>query len=295
VLDQALAAVTAATADFARASVLADLAPLLPPALLASALAVAKAIATDDDRARALTKLATYLPPDQRLAVLEQALSAATAIANDEKRAEALTELALGLPRDRRQVVFAAALAAATATTESPPSGRISSNAQAGALTALAPHLQPDQLEQALAAASVIDREADCALAIAGLTPHLPPELLEHGFVIAVAINDDEDREYALADMAADLPLQLLADAIDACPKNSTFAVTAILNRAFALTSPNARMDWVNLQRSAFRKSDRNACLNVIVSTASAIAEIGGETVVRACVNAIIDADDWWP
>jgi hypothetical protein len=267
----------------------------LPPALLASALAAATAIVTNDDRARALTRLAPHLPPDQQPAVIEQALSAAMAIANNEERARALTDLAPGLPRDRRQMVLDAALAAATATTGSPPSGRLPSNARAGALTALAPHLQPDQLEQALAAASAIDSESDRAQAISGLSPHLPPVLLEQGFVIAADISDDEARGNALADMAADLPLHLLADAIDASPNDCHFTLAAILDRAFVLTSPNSRSDWVNLQRAAFRKSDRNTCLNVMASTASAIAEIGSDTTVQACVHAVIEADNWWP
>ena len=295
VLDQALTATVAATTDFGCGRALADLAPLLPPALLTTALDVAEGIATDDDRARALTELARYMPPDQRPAALEQAQSAAMAIANHEERATALTELALVLPQHCRQMILAAALAAATATTESPPTGVIPSNARAHALRLLAPHLQSEQLEHALAAASIIDRESDRAEAISGLAPHLTPELLEHAFAIVAAIGDDEAREFALADMAAVLPLHLLSDAIGACSQKDPFVLTAILDRAFVLTSPNTRSDWMNLQRAALRESDRNTCLSIIASTTSAMVEIGGENILRACVEAIIDTDNWWP
>jgi hypothetical protein len=45
----------------------------------------------------------------------------------------------------------------------------------------------------------------------------------------------------------------------------------------------------------SLRGSDRQACLNLIIVAAPAIAEIGGQEAVNESVQAIMHTCRWWP
>jgi len=115
-LAQALTAAAALTDDYSRGLALARLAPHLPPDLLAQALIAATAITSDSSRVQALAGLAPHLPADQRPSIISQTLSAAAAITDDDPRAWALEGLLPHLPRD----LLAQALAVTPKTSSGP-------------------------------------------------------------------------------------------------------------------------------------------------------------------------------
>jgi hypothetical protein len=85
---------------------------------------------------------------------------------------------------------------------------------QARALAALAPHLPPGLLAQALKAAEAIANEGYRAQALAALAPHLPPDLLSQALKAAEAVSDEEVRAEELVILLPHLPPDLLAQAL---------------------------------------------------------------------------------
>jgi hypothetical protein len=218
-LAQALETATAITDDDARAQALTGLAPHLPPDLLARALDAATAITDERHRAQALTRLAPHLPAADQPAVLARALAAATAIADDSSCADALAAVAPHLPTAEQPAVLAQAVAVATAIAD------ISSRTDE--LIKLAPSLSHDLLAQVLA--STITGDSYRPWALAKLAPHLPPDLLAEALG-AAAVSVDMIRARALAGLAPHLPPDLLARALD-----TATAITDERHRAEAL------------------------------------------------------------
>ena len=66
-----------------------------------------------------------------------------------------------------------------------------SSAHRAQALGSLAPHLPPDQIAEALAAAKAIGDEGYRARALGSLAPHLPPDQIAEALAAATAIGDE--------------------------------------------------------------------------------------------------------
>ncbi len=235
VLAEALAAARTIGDENKRAKVLAALvAHLAEPErsqVLADALAAARAIQNPYERAKVLAALAAHHAEPEQTQLPADALAAARAIQDPYERAKALAALAAHHAEPQRSQVLAEAMAAARATKEP---------YRPEALAALAPHLPPALLPEALAAACAI-KEADCrakalaALAphlppavlrtrvraapaeqLAALAPHLPPALLPEALAAACAIKDDRGQAEALVALAPRLPPHLLAEALAA-------------------------------------------------------------------------------
>jgi hypothetical protein len=85
-------------------------------------------------------------------------------------------------------------------------------------LVALAPHLTPDLLREALAAVHALGNEQDRAYLLAELAPHLPDEMQMKALTIADALQTPDARAHALMNLAASVPeharLQTLRDAL---------------------------------------------------------------------------------
>jgi len=263
---EALAAAKEIRDEFWRARVLAVLTPHLPPEqqpqVLTEALAAAKTIENESTRAQALATLAPHLPPGEQPQVLAEALAAARKIQDESARADTLAVLAprlaeLGYPQEALDTAEEIRYA----------------YDRAKALAALAPHLPPDLLPQALDAAKRIEKSArayalaalalrlavlgyswealttakeiwdadDRTRALAALTPHLPPDLQEQALRQALAaareIRDADCRASALADMVPHLPPHLLAEALAAAR-----GIKDVYQRARALAELTSRL-----------------------------------------------------
>ena len=295
---------------------LAGLAPLLPPGLLAQAVAAADAIATSGFRAEGLSVLAPYLPEPDRRPVLAQALAAAdsanadggtfscdralarlaphlppallvaalavaVAITSEYHRAEALAGLASHLPPG----LLTEAVAAAAAITDS--------RSRARALTALAQHLpEPDRppvLAQALAAAN----NSYHVQALTELAPHLPPGLLAQALTAAASDDNASSRDQVLTRLVPHLPPSLLVQALAIAPRNGRVPA-AVLERAWALHAPGTQLSYVVFLRDRLAGADREACLATLATAAPAIAATGGQATVSQIVQAVTDAYRWW-
>ena len=90
---------------------------------------------------------------------------------------------------------------------------------QAAALAALAPHLPPELLERALAAARALRSDSGRAAALTGLAPHLPATrqraVLAQALEAATRVTEDRGRAAALAALAPHLPPDLMATALE--------------------------------------------------------------------------------
>ena len=313
VLAQALAAATAITGEYARAQALTGLAPHLPPGqrrgVILEALSdmeweyrsdpwltgkraqhrtiqVNFAITDDIFRVRVRAKLAHRRPhyhpfdfisqadtadpaSDHRVTqaiktlapympadLLAEALTAAAAITNHRYRAEALAALASHLPAHQQPAVLAQALAGVTAITDF-----MDERYRAEILAELAPHLPADRLAEALAAATASPIYS--AEPLIALAPRLPPELLGEALNAALSSGDD--------------------------------VLNAVLSRALAVLMPDNRVALLGLIRTAIDRYDRPTCLEVIATSASAIAQLGGMLATQGCVEAITDVHRWWP
>ncbi|HXG32350.1 MAG TPA: hypothetical protein VNJ11_03215 [Bryobacteraceae bacterium] len=204
-LAEALAVARAIRYPYARAKALADLAPHLPPHLLAEALAAACAIEDALWRAEALADLAPHLPPH----LLAEALAAARPIKEHCYRAKALSALAPHLAEPERSQVLAEALAAARAIPIKDTHGR------AKALADLALHLaEPERtrvLSEALAAVRASSNPRSRAYAVEALAPHLPPHLLAEALAAALPPRPAADTEEADPILSAYAEAELIA------------------------------------------------------------------------------------
>jgi hypothetical protein len=149
--------------QFARAELLAALAPHLLPEQVNKALDTALEIDDSSDRAKVLAALASRLSPEQ----LRNALKAIQQVNLSSARARVLAALASHLPTEQQHSVLNEALNAAKQV-KNP-------FACAKALTVLAPHLPKDVLE----ATQKIDLSSARATVCAALVPHLPTEQKE--------------------------------------------------------------------------------------------------------------------
>lgn len=199
-LRETLAAATNIPEEDARSLALAGLGPFLgtSPALVAEGLNAALALSDPYLRAETLVALAPCLPADDQPGVMAQALAAANAVTNPTSRAAALAGVAVRLPANQQATVVAHALAAASTLTD--PA------AYAEILADLAPHLGPDQLDQALAAAVATTTPGALALAIASLAPSLPPAQVTEALAAASVISDPSERATAMTSLAPCLP-----------------------------------------------------------------------------------------
>jgi hypothetical protein len=284
-LAQVLEASTA-TDDYTLPEILASLAPYLPGDQLAQALAAATEIADGEARVRALSSLAPHLPADRRAQMLAAALAAATEIADGEARVRALSSLAPHLPADRRAQMLAAALAAATEIADG--------EARVRALSSLAPHLPADQLAQALAAATEISDGPECSHALSVLASYLPASRQTQVLATAAVVADNSEHAQT---MAWDPPV---SDDEWAKLSNNSDRVRAsvvladgrvVVDQMGAIQDDQAK---IKVLRRILAKTDRQTCLNVIMSVAPMIVRLGGASTVEECIKAITDVHRWW-
>jgi hypothetical protein len=231
--DQALAAASVISDQFARASALTGLAPYLTHPQLDQAVAVATGIGDDDARADALTGLAPYLTPDRQARALNLALAAATTISDEHDRADALISLAAHLTPDLQARTLDLAFAAVTAISDD--------EVRASAVTGLAPQLTSAQLDAALTAATVIGDDDIRADALTGLAPYLPSDRQARILELALgAASNDNARADALTGLAPYLTAGLLKVALTAAE-----AISDDHSRADALTGigPHLALD----------------------------------------------------
>ena len=164
----------------------------------------------------------------------------------------------------------------------------------AEALDSLPAADQAAVLARALAAA-ITNYDFSRARELGSLAARLPADLMSQVLAAAAAPANDFSRAQALAILAAHLPAGLLADALAAAPKRVADPLAALLIRGRSILLPDKADEWLGLLRNAVNGTDRAICLRVISAVAPTIAEIGGATAVRECVNAIEDAHRWWP
>jgi hypothetical protein len=87
---------------------------------------------------------------------------------------------------------------------------------RAHALGSLAPHLSPDQIADALAAAKAVGEEWFRARALGSLAPHLSPEQTADALAAAKAIGSEGPRAHALGSLAPHLSPDQIVDALAA-------------------------------------------------------------------------------
>jgi hypothetical protein len=143
----------------------------------------------------------------------------------------------------------------------------------------LAPHLPPDLLTEALAAATATGDDTARALALAMLAPHLPPDLLTEALAAATATGDDFVR----------------ARALEVTPKTSGEALAALLHRSRSVLPRRQEAAYINLLRESINGTDRKVCFYLLTVGAPAIAEFGGAHAVEQCFHAVVDVSRWWP
>jgi hypothetical protein len=308
VLTQGLAAATAITGEYARAQALTELAPHLPTNQRRGVILEALSEERDSTewfipgkrrvRSRRTTDLNFAITDDVFHAHVRAALApqqpwfyeftktedAATAGTYDYSVARAIKTLAPHLPAD----LLDDALAAATAMTR--PGDR------AEALAALVPHMPAHQQSAVLAKAlSAITAITDItAEVLTALVPHLPAALLAEA--LAAASSGSIYSAQPLIALAPRLPPELLTEALAAALETDHAALTAVLERASAVLMPSNGAALLDLLRTALdARNDRPTCPDIIATTASAIAQLGGVVAVQACVQAICDVHRWWP
>jgi hypothetical protein len=168
-----------------------------------------------------------HMPAEQQVKCIEALLKAGVALPWERTLEVCLAiedefhraEALIALAPHLPPAVLAEALSAARAITDE--------HSRAEALIALAPHLPPAVLAEALSAARAITDEATRARALCDLALHLPPTdqpaVLAEALSAARAITREDTRACALCDLAPHLPppdqLAVLAEALRAYPK----------------------------------------------------------------------------
>jgi hypothetical protein len=148
-------------------------------------------------RADILIGLAPYLPQDLLPKALEIALDDPRA--NEYSRTRSLSGLATA-PKLNADLVEKIQKAAEA----------FQQNFQTLVLSALAPHLPLDQLDNILERVQALEDESDKSEALSALAPHLPLEQLEKILEKVEAFENESDKSEALSALAPHLPLEQL-------------------------------------------------------------------------------------
>lgn len=204
VLAEALTSTRQIKDELALTQVLTGLAPHLSPDLLTEALAIVNQIESEWEHGEALSGLIPYLPSD----LLAKTLDAAGQ--EGYYHVKALTALVPHLPPRKQKVVLSEAIDAARQFKDVRGYERVYNEA----LIALAPHLSPDLLTEALTFAQLIIDDDDCVQILSALFPYLPPDLLPEALKAAQQITVEHYRVRALTALFPHLPSNLLSDAL---------------------------------------------------------------------------------
>ncbi len=207
-LAEALAAVEAVSGYMRRecTGVLIQLAPQLPPDLLAETLRLAREVDGEPYRTEALVAVAHYMPLEQREAVLSEVFEAMREHLPYFSRVEIEALVALG-----PQLLPAQASQALTLVREI-----CDVEVKATALTILAPRILSEErksvLVEALATIREISRDSyyggprRTAELVIKLAPHLPSDLVEEALRVAREVQDKRYRAEVLAVFAQQMP-----------------------------------------------------------------------------------------
>ena len=130
---------------------------------------------------------------------------------------------------------------------------------------------------------------------LGALAPHLPADLLAQALTAATTLTSDYYRAEALGALAPHLPAGLLAQALTATPRTSRETVMALAERSQITLTRDSDNVYVALLRDSLDGSSRSMCIDVIVTAAPRITEIGGVYTIEQCVTAVTDAYRWWP
>jgi hypothetical protein len=257
-----------------------------------------------------------------------KALASARAILDESLRLVALAKLIPHFALEERRAVLGEVLACIK-------KGRPRDWACSHALGALASHLAPEQLDEALACAKTIcDR--DRSRTLVALAPHLTPERLDEALASAKVIGDEFTRSNTLAKlMAYIVPERRVAEFAEALasakaifdPKYRSRAIAALaphlapeqshavfgeaLACAKAIGDRNARLDVMvaligcvpaTLQVDALLalidavgQASRSTALSAAAAGTQATFELGGQGAVLELRRAINDVFRWYP
>ncbi len=188
--------------DRLRSSAIIALAEQLPAEVEARALRSAESIETPAERARPLISLSSRLSPALQSRLRADALAAVRIIANEEERADALIAFAPlleDLPDQEALSALREQVRAVIAAIHRRP-------IRARVLVALARHLTPDLLSEALSITNSLSSEHDRAVLLAELAPSLPHSAIRASVETARAMLSVDSRILALTALAPFAP-----------------------------------------------------------------------------------------
>jgi len=267
-LQQGLAAALTFNDGEWKAEALAALAPRLTGELLQQGIAAALAIQNGGACAYALAALAPQLTGEPLQQALQKGLEVVTAIEDEPERGKALALLAPHLTDELLQRGLAAALTISVGDHEEwlktqltliphdlkpPLTGEYFQQIFTGnlwyralALSALAPRLTGELLQQALSAAlSMDDSLGERVLVLNALAPQLTGDLLRQALHVALAFDQEGERALALAALAPQLIDEQLQQGLGAA-----LVFDDEVNRALALAALAPRLTGKDHQRA---------------------------------------------
>ena len=143
---------------------------------------------------------------------------------------------------------------------------------------------------EALAADRLVPGDVFRGQALVALAPHLSPDLLTEALTAADAIGRRADRVRALAGLVDSLSAGqrpgVLRQALDALKGDSLPDEKARTGEALDAA---ARID------SSAPADRQPVVLDQALAAARAIQYGGGSAAIKACADAICDVDRWWP
>ncbi|MEM6839896.1 MAG: hypothetical protein AAF609_24050, partial [Cyanobacteria bacterium P01_C01_bin.120] len=166
----------------------------------------------------------------------------------------------------------------------------------ARALRTLAKYL-PELWPEALEITRQISAESARALALRTLAKYLPPELWPEALEITRQISDESARASALSALAKYLPPELLPEAID--------LVESFDDRYYAASAWSGllpRLEELPIDAVGFTKvlatlgyRDRKDFLSDFPSLRNTLMRLGGDGVLKPCLQAMREVCTQWP
>jgi alkylhydroperoxidase/carboxymuconolactone decarboxylase family protein YurZ len=271
----------------ARPDALKSLVPYLPPELLARAVKAVLAM-PDREAAKYLSSLAPHLPAD----LIGQATTRALGFTSSSTtRASVLVSLVPYLPAEKQAAIIAPALEAAS-----------ESRTEAGAksLIALLPYLSAGEragvVAQALDDADYMAAGGYGGTSLVKLVPYLPANMLTRAVIAAAAISQETDRAKTLAGLAPYLPVDLVPQAMSANPDTRARILAAAVNDHSVTSAPDRSLiSKAELIRIGLTGARCAESLRIIEESLQAITLIGGAATIQECIEAMDGICRWWP
>lgn len=287
---EAIAAAHSITNERNRAQLLVSLAPHLTPNMLVASLAVAYTMQEHDSRLRVLTVLARFAPQSAKAQTSRDALAAAVSLPNAYERVLALVNLGDVLTGLLQEQALSNALDSITRIENESARGR--------ALSALAPQLTANGLEQALTMARSIRNAEHRLNGLLGVLPHLPPyyqpEVVQDLFACVVTMPLEYKRAHALMSIAPFIGIDDLAQLEDLTTTLSDPAdafnvtVTMLQHAPPEERERIAKMAWEHLHRIEVGYERTNAIAQLLPY----LTDSAKETLKPLAREAVEDVED---